>query len=102
MLSTYDIDVLTGRNDKAHQFANNKLLNNVVPLSWRPSSWKALPSKQLPEYPDIHALTYCQEKLKNSPPLVLASEIREFKNLLKLVAKGEAFLLQGGGLRRIF
>lgn len=102
MFSTYDIDVLTGRNDKTPQLANHILSSNVVSLSWRPSSWKALPSKQLPEYPDIHALTYCQERLKDSPPLILASEIRAFKNLLKLVANGEAFLLQGGDCAESF
>lgn len=95
MFSTYNIDVLTEQNHQYLPIENTLSLQNIFSISWHPSLWKSLPAKQLPEYPDIHALNYCKEKLKHYPPLILASEIRAFKNLLKLVANGEAFLLQG-------
>ncbi|HEK0516736.1 TPA: 3-deoxy-7-phosphoheptulonate synthase [Proteus mirabilis] len=102
MFSTYNIDVLTEQNHQYLPIENTLSLQNIFSISWHPSLWKSLPAKQLPEYPDIHALNYCKEKLKHYPPLILASEIRAFKNLLKLVANGEAFLLQGGDCAESF
>lgn len=102
MLNTYDLDVLTGQQNKYDIQMKKLLPHNIEALFWHPSSWKSFPAEQLPEYPDITALNYCQEKLQKSPPLILASEIREFKSLLHLVAKGEAFLLQGGDCAESF
>ena len=63
---------------------------------WHPDSWKDFPAQQLPEYPDQRAYEEVIAELRQQPPLVFAGEVRDLKERLALVARGEAFLLQGG------
>ncbi|MDO9563103.1 MAG: 3-deoxy-7-phosphoheptulonate synthase, partial [Bradyrhizobium sp.] len=63
---------------------------------WTPDSWRARPSLQIPDYPDARALADVEAQLATFPPLVFAGEARNLKKQLARVAKGEAFLLQGG------
>ena len=70
---------------------------------WTPASWRAKPAKQIPmDYPDAAALAAVEERLHAMPPLVFAGEARRLKGLLGQVAKGEAFLLQGGDCAESF
>lgn len=59
-------------------------------------SWRALPAGQQPEWPDPDALARAIDDLRAMPPLVFAGECDRLKEQLAAVARGEAFLLQGG------
>ncbi|MBJ6987348.1 MULTISPECIES: 3-deoxy-7-phosphoheptulonate synthase class II [unclassified Devosia] len=69
---------------------------------WTPSSWRQKPVKQVPAYPDMAALADAERQLASFPPLVFAGEARELKSRLAAVARGEAFLLQGGDCAESF
>ncbi len=69
---------------------------------WSPESWRAKPALQMPEYPDEAALTAAEAKLKTYPPLVFAGECRSLRARLGEVARGQAFLLQGGDCAESF
>jgi len=64
--------------------------------TWVPSVWKSYPSLQIPNYPNIENLDKVKTELMRCPPLVFAGEIRNLKNDLKEVAKGNAFIFQAG------
>ena len=69
---------------------------------WNPGSWRSLPIQQVPSYPDDTALREVEERLASYPPLVFAGEARSLREKLARVAKGEAFLLQGGDCAESF
>ncbi|MGA8155527.1 MAG: 3-deoxy-7-phosphoheptulonate synthase class II [Rhodoplanes sp.] len=69
---------------------------------WTPDSWRTKPVVQVPEYPDPQALAAVEKQLSTFPPLVFAGEARNLKKALAQVAKGEAFLLQGGDCAESF
>ncbi|WP_026971096.1 class II 3-deoxy-7-phosphoheptulonate synthase [Aliagarivorans marinus] len=69
---------------------------------WSPSSWRSKPVKQLPSYPDQAALEAVEKELAAQPPLVFAGEARALRDDLAKVARGEAFLLQGGDCAESF
>ncbi|MGY5451662.1 class II 3-deoxy-7-phosphoheptulonate synthase [Agarivorans sp. MS3-6] len=69
---------------------------------WTPSSWRDKPVKQLPTYPDQEKLQQTEKFLADQPPLVFAGEARALREDLAKVAKGEAFLLQGGDCAESF
>jgi len=69
---------------------------------WTPQSWRARPIRQVPTYPDPDQLAQVESRLAQSPPLVFAGEARRLKAHLAKVAKGEAFLLQGGDCAEAF
>ena len=56
--------------------------------AWKPSVWRGLPARQLPEYPDSAALSAVEEKLHAQPPLVFAGEARQLRRSLAKVAAG--------------
>ena len=62
----------------------------------------ALGPQQQPSYPDDAALDAAVAKLRSCPPLVFAGECDELKGKLAAVARGEAFLLQGGDCAETF
>ncbi len=70
--------------------------------TWTPSSWRDKPIRQVPAYPDPAALADAEHQLATFPPLVFAGEARELKSRLAAVARGEAFLLQGGDCAESF
>src|SRR6202161_4121185 len=70
--------------------------------AWTPDSWRARPVLQVPQYPDAKALADVEGQLATFPPLVFAGEARNLKKALARVAKGEAFLLQGGDCAESF
>ncbi len=63
---------------------------------WSPDSWRSKPIVQVPDYKDTNALNVVEQRLAGFPPLVFAGEARKLKRQLGEVAKGRAFLLQGG------
>ncbi|MCB8819984.1 class II 3-deoxy-7-phosphoheptulonate synthase [Microvirga rosea] len=69
---------------------------------WTPDSWRNKPIQQVPAYPDLEALGNVEQQLAGFPPLVFAGEARKLKRALGKVAKGEAFLLQGGDCAESF
>ncbi|MGW7436609.1 class II 3-deoxy-7-phosphoheptulonate synthase [Streptomyces sp. NPDC054849] len=60
------------------------------------ASWRSLPAAQQPEWPDPAALHASVAALASAPPLVLPAECDALRERLAQVARGEAFLLQGG------
>ncbi len=74
----------------------------TVTHQWRPDSWRRFPARQLPEYENTDYLQQIEARLANYPPLVFAGEIRDLEQQLARVARGEAFLLQGGDCAESF
>ncbi|WP_435769350.1 class II 3-deoxy-7-phosphoheptulonate synthase [Nocardioides sp. SYSU DS0651] len=56
----------------------------------------ALGARQQPTYDDPAAVAAVVDRLRTQPPLVFAGECDDLKGNLAAVARGEAFLLQGG------
>ncbi|WP_231591010.1 class II 3-deoxy-7-phosphoheptulonate synthase [Saccharothrix sp. ST-888] len=65
-------------------------------------SWQSLPAAQQPEWPDQEALRKVLAELASYPPLVFAGECDQLRARLGAVARGEAFLLQGGDCAEAF
>src|SRR5207344_812654 len=82
---------------KAGQFWSSEMVER-----WTPDSWRKKPIQQVPDYPDRQALLDVEKQLATFPPLVFAGEARNLKKQLARVAKGEAFLLQGGDCAESF
>ena len=62
----------------------------------------ALGPAQQPTYPDAAAVDLAVSRLRSCPPLVFAGECDELKAKIGAVARGEAFLLQGGDCAETF
>ena len=60
------------------------------------------PALQQPRWPDRGRLEAAVRSLEGLPPLVLAAECDQLKERLAAVARGEAFLLQGGDCAETF
>ncbi len=60
------------------------------------------PALQQPHWPDRDRLGAVTRSLAGLPPLVLAAECDQLKERLAAVARGEAFLLQGGDCAETF
>lgn len=70
--------------------------------SWQVDSWRNLPIRQQPEYPEKKILEAVEKELRSRPPLILPKESEALKNDLARVAEGKAFLLQGGDCAESF
>jgi 3-deoxy-7-phosphoheptulonate synthase len=68
----------------------------ITASTWTPSSWRAFPAGQQPEWPDAVALDLVRERLSSLPPLVFAGEARALLAALGEVCEGRAFVLQAG------
>ena len=64
--------------------------------------WRDLPALQQPQWPDRAALATVFETLSQVPPLVQPGECDVLRGRLADVARGEAFLLQGGDCAETF
>ena len=64
--------------------------------------WRALPAAQQPDWPDPARLDAVTAELAGQPPLVFAGECDQLKERLAAVARGEAFVLQGGDCAETF
>lgn len=69
---------------------------------WTPDSWRTMPIKQVPDYPDMAALDEMEKKLSRSLPLVFSGECEYLKERLAKACRGEAFVLQGGDCAESF
>ncbi len=69
---------------------------------WSPGSWRDLPIKQQPIYPNKEELKKVENQLAAFPPLVSFDEVEKLKAELAQVSQGEAFLLQGGDCAESF
>jgi len=65
-------------------------------------SWRGRPAKQQPAWPDAEAVRAAAAELRSYPPLVFAGECDQLKTRLAEVARGEAFVLQGGDCAETF
>jgi 3-deoxy-7-phosphoheptulonate synthase len=65
-------------------------------------TWRTLPAKQQPSWPDAEKLGAAVAELRSYPPLVFAGECDLLKERLAQVARGEAFVLQGGDCAETF
>lgn len=66
------------------------------------NTWRDLPAAQQPDWPDQEALRDVIAELESYPPLVFAGECDQLRERLGAVARGEAFLLQGGDCAEAF
>lgn len=64
--------------------------------------WRELPSVQQPDWPDAERVRDVTARLAAQPPLVFAGECDQLKHRLAAVARGEAFVLQGGDCAETF
>ncbi|MCX7371765.1 MAG: 3-deoxy-7-phosphoheptulonate synthase class II [Alphaproteobacteria bacterium] len=71
-------------------------------MAWTPSSWRGMPIRQVPEYPDAAALAAMEAKIASFPPLVFAGECERLKTALADAGHGRAFVLQGGDCAESF
>jgi 3-deoxy-7-phosphoheptulonate synthase len=60
------------------------------------------PALQQPDWPDPQRLRSVVNKLRALPPLVFAGECDQLRERIAAVARGEAFLLQGGDCAETF
>lgn len=65
-------------------------------------AWRALPAHQQPEWDDPDEVRKVAVELASQPPLVFAGECDQLKAQLADVARGEAFVLQGGDCAETF
>ncbi|MEV1202643.1 class II 3-deoxy-7-phosphoheptulonate synthase [Microbispora rosea] len=65
-------------------------------------TWRDLPAAQQPDWPDRGELDKVVAELASLPPLVFAGECDQLKESLAAVARGEAFVLQGGDCAETF
>ncbi len=72
-------------------------------MTWTVDSWRSKPARHIPEdYPDPAALAAVEAERSTYPPLVFAGEVRTLRASLAEVARGKAFLLQGGDCAESF
>ncbi|WP_019806365.1 class II 3-deoxy-7-phosphoheptulonate synthase [Saccharomonospora halophila] len=60
------------------------------------------PAAQQPEWPDPDGLSRVRAVLESVPPVTVPAEIDRLRERLAMVARGEAFLLQGGDCAETF
>src|SRR5215468_8290344 len=65
-------------------------------------SWRQHAAAQQPEWPDPDRLAAVTSQLAQLPPLVFAGECDQLTERLAAVARGEAFVLQGGDCAETF
>ena len=74
-------------------------MNSTVPDL---AALHAMGPAQQPTYPDPAAVDAAVSRLRTQPPLVFAGECDELTEKIGAVARGEAFLLQGGDCAETF
>jgi 3-deoxy-7-phosphoheptulonate synthase len=65
-------------------------------------AWRDLAAAQQPDWPDPAEVRAVTAELAEQPPLVFAGECDQLKDRLAAVARGEAFVLQGGDCAETF
>ncbi|MEU9047258.1 MULTISPECIES: class II 3-deoxy-7-phosphoheptulonate synthase [unclassified Kitasatospora] len=75
---------------------------NLIPQYEPGAAWRSLPAAQQPSWPDQAQLREVTAALAAAPPLVFAEECDRLSERLAAVARGEAFVLQGGDCAETF
>jgi 3-deoxy-7-phosphoheptulonate synthase len=65
-------------------------------------AWRDRPAAQQPDWPDPAAVAAVTREIARIPPLVFAGECDSLRERLAAVARGEAFVLQGGDCAETF
>ncbi|GAA1523877.1 3-deoxy-7-phosphoheptulonate synthase [Microbacterium ginsengiterrae] len=65
-------------------------------------TWRDLPIKQQPSWPDAERVSDISRQIATLPPLVFAGEVDNLRDRLARAASGGAFLLQGGDCAETF
>src|SRR6059058_3004948 len=65
-------------------------------------TWRSLPAAQQPAWPDAALVEAATRELSAAPGLVVPDECDTLRERLAAVARGEAFLLQGGDCAETF
>ena len=73
-----------------------------MPDEWSPTSWRARPALQMPQYADASELAGVLQELSSLPPLVTSWEILALKQQIAEAQEGKRFLLQGGDCAESF
>ncbi len=68
----------------------------MVARGWHPGSWRNMPIRQVPDYPDLTKLAAMEQRIAGWPPLVFAGEARRLQAALARAGDGQGFVLQGG------
>jgi 3-deoxy-7-phosphoheptulonate synthase len=74
----------------------------VKGTTWSPSSWRAYPAAQQPDWPQPERVETVRSRLAAYPPLVFAGEARALRDSLAGVVEGRAFVLQAGDCAESF
>ncbi len=69
---------------------------------WQPGSWREMPVRQVPDYPEQAKLEAMEARLASYPPLVFAGEARRLQQSLAQAGQGQGFVLQGGDCAESF
>ncbi len=88
--------------DMAGRSSGRGTITSYVVSALNLDTWRDLPAAQQPEWPDRGALDDVVTELRGLPPLVFAGECDRLKDELAAVARGEAFVLQGGDCAETF
>jgi 3-deoxy-7-phosphoheptulonate synthase len=75
---------------------------STEPVTSDLDTWRGLPAAQQPDWEDPAELAAVTAELAKQPPLVFAGECDQLKDRLAEVARGEAFVLQGGDCAETF
>lgn len=65
-------------------------------------TWRDLPARHQPDYPDNEKLIRVSNELRQRPPLVFAGEVDNLKDQLAKAGRGDAFVLIGGDCAETF
>jgi 3-deoxy-7-phosphoheptulonate synthase len=63
---------------------------------WSPTSWRAFPALQQPQYKDASLLASCLQDIGSRPPLVHHGEILALRKQIAEAGEGRRFVLQAG------
>jgi 3-deoxy-7-phosphoheptulonate synthase len=100
--SSFIVEVISIPKGKSFIMSLTTTESNGDTPPWTPDSWRSKPIKQAPDYPNKDAVSKSLAELKRLPPIVHPREIVRLKEHLRDVARGEAFLLQGGDCAELF